>query len=87
MDISNDDQMSEALRLATDRANGFLRVDMSGLTLLSAAGCRAMIESTDNFRAQAGHVLLDGARPSVHHVLKLLGLGQAPGFTMAMDSA
>lgn len=87
VDISNDDQMTEALRLATDRANGFLRVDLSGLTLLSAAGCRAMIESTDNYRARGGHVLLVGARPPVHHVLRLLGFDQAPGFTMAMDSA
>jgi anti-anti-sigma factor len=87
VDITNDDRMTEALRLTAGRADGFMKVDLSGLTLLSAAGCRALIEGTDSYRARGGHVLLVGARPPVQRVLKLLGFDEAPGFTMARDSA
>lgn len=87
VDISNDDRMTEALRLTASRADGSMKVDLSGLTLLSAAGCRAMIEGTDRYRAHGGHVLIVGARPPVQRVLKLLGFDQAPGFTMARDLA
>lgn len=88
VDISNDDQMTEALRHAASRARtGLLQVDLTGLTLLTAAGCRALIEGTEDYRARGGQVLLQGLRPPVERVLTLLGFDQAPGFTMARDSA
>jgi anti-anti-sigma factor len=87
VDISNNEQMTEALRHAASRADGLLRVDLAGLTLLTAAGSRALIEGTEDYRARGGQVLLQGVRPSVQRVLKLLGFDQAPGFTIASDSA
>jgi anti-anti-sigma factor len=87
VDISNNDQMTEALRGAGSRADGRLKVDLTGLTLLTAAGCQALIQGTEDYRAGGGQVLLQGVRPSVQRVLKLLGFDQAPGFTIASDSA
>ena len=87
VDISNDEQMTDALRRAAGQANGQLRIDMAGLSLFTAAGCRALIEGTEDYRARGGQVLLGGARPSVQRILSLLGFDQAPGFTMAKDRA
>lgn len=87
VDITNAEEMAEALRLAGSHADRLLQVDLTGMTLLTAAGCRALIEGTDDHRAGGGQVLLLGARPPVQRVLKLLGFDQAPGFIMVRDPA
>lgn len=82
VDFTNSDEMARSLREATRAANGRLLVDLDGVQLMSAAGCRAILEGTDEFRARGGEVVLLAQRPLVGRVLHLMRLGSVRGVTI-----
>ncbi len=83
IDISNEDLLSAVLDTATATAAGTLHVDLSGVTFLGAAGCRALLQGTDAFRRGGGRLVLDAARQSVDHLLRIVGIDRAPGVELA----
>lgn len=83
IDFSNEDVLAAALDTAAADAAGTFHVDLSGVTFLGAAGCRAMLQGTDGFRRRGGRVILAAARPSVGHLLQIVGIDRAPGVELA----
>ena len=76
VDISNDKVLEQALRTAASRVSGTLRLDMSQLGFLGAAGCRALEAGTRQFRDGGGHVLLLAPAPPVDQILRIAGTDQ-----------
>ena len=85
IDFTNSGLMMRSLREATRTANDQLRVDLDGVQLMSAAGCRAILEGTDEFRARGGEVVLVAGRPLVDRVLHLMRLGSVQGVTITNE--
>lgn len=87
IDFTNSDLMARSLREATPAADDQLRVDLDGVQLMSAAGCRAILEGTDEFRARGGEVVLLAQRPLVERVLHLMRLDSARGVTITNETS
>ena len=71
IDVSNDDILTCALRAAAEQASQTLRLDMSRVEFIAAAGCRALDDGTLRFRRQGGQVLLFEPKPWVERILRL----------------
>lgn len=74
IDVSNHEILACALRAAADRTSGTMRLDLSQVDFLGAAGCRALHDGTSRFRDQGGRVLLIGPEPRIERVLRLTGV-------------
>jgi anti-anti-sigma factor len=83
VDISNDDLVFAAAQAATSRASAAFRLDLRGLAFLSVAGCRALEEGTERFRAAGGNVLVVGAGGIVRRVLRAVGSDALARFELA----
>jgi anti-anti-sigma factor len=79
VDATNSEAMDQAIEEATRLATDELRVDLAGVELLSAAGCRAILHGTRDFRDRGGRVVLVGQRSVVRRVLELLQVGRVSG--------
>ncbi|MFI7490098.1 STAS domain-containing protein [Micromonospora echinaurantiaca] len=55
-------------------ARSVLRVDLSGVRVLSAAGVRALVAAHLRIRARGGELVLVGPDPTVRRVLRATGL-------------
>jgi anti-anti-sigma factor len=75
VDVTNAHVLRTLVESMTRAAGDVLSVDLSGLSFLSASGCRALLEGTVPFRAAGGLLRLVGARPNVQRVLALVGPG------------
>lgn len=71
IDVSNHDILMCALRAAAEQASQLLRLDMSRVEFLGAAGCHALDDGTFRFRRQGGKVLLTEPKPWVARILRL----------------
>ena len=76
VDISNDKLLEHALAAAASRVSGTLRLDISQVGFLGAAGCRALDVGTRQFRDGGGHVFLLAPVPSVEQILRIAGMDQ-----------
>jgi anti-anti-sigma factor len=74
IDLSNQEVLACALRAAADRMPGVLRLDLSQVDFLGAAGCHALHDGTIDFRAQGGRVQLIAPKPRIERVLRLAGV-------------
>lgn len=80
VDHDNDEVLAALLRVGTRAcADGTLRVDLSGITFMDVAACRALTTGTQRFRAAGGELLLLGPRPGVQRLLALLGVDRLDG--------
>ena len=71
IDVSNHDVLTCALRAAAERAQQTLRLNMSRVDFIAAAGCRALDDGTLTFRRHGGRVLLIEPKPWVERILRL----------------
>ena len=76
IDVSNHDILMCALRAATEQASQVLRLDVSQVEFLGAAGCRALDDGTFRFRRQGGRVLLIEPKPWVERILRVARVDQ-----------
>ncbi len=72
VDIATVGALRSALWAAPARS--VLRVDLSGVRVLSAAGVRALVAAHLRIRARGGELVLVGPDPTVHRVLRATGL-------------
>jgi anti-anti-sigma factor len=82
IDVSNHDILMCALRAAAGQASQTLRVDMSQVEFLGAAGCRALDDGTFRFRRQGGRVLLCEPKPWVERILRVARVDQVEGIEL-----
>jgi anti-anti-sigma factor len=71
IDVSNNDILTCVLRAAAEQASQTLRLDMSRVEFIAAAGCRALDDGTLRFRRHGGQVLLIEPKPWVERILRL----------------
>ena len=76
IDVSNHDILMCALRAAAEQASQTLRLDMSRVEFLGAAGCHALDDGTFRFRRQGGRVLLIEPKPWVERILRVARVDQ-----------
>jgi anti-anti-sigma factor len=74
IDLSNQEVLACAVRAAADRTSGALRLDLSQVDFLGAAGCHALHDGTIDFRAQGGRVQFIAPKPRIERVLRLAGI-------------
>lgn len=72
VDIATVGALRSALWAAPARS--VLRVDLSGVRVLSAAGVRALVAAHLRIRARGGELVLVGPDPTVRRVLRATGL-------------
>ncbi|MGS2615033.1 STAS domain-containing protein [Micromonospora sp. LZ34] len=72
VDIATVGALRSALWAAPARA--VLRLDLSGVRVLSAAGVRALVAAHLRIRARGGELVLVGPDPTVRRVLRATGL-------------
>lgn len=58
-------------------------LDMSALTFVDVAGCRALVAGTEPLRGRGGTVFLRGVDGHVHKVMALLGIDRLAGLELA----
>jgi anti-anti-sigma factor len=83
VDVSNEAILRSSLLAAcsaTQTDRGTFVVDLDHLDFLDVAGAKALVSATSAHRMTGGKVLLRAAQPSVHQLLRLLGLERAHGF-------
>jgi anti-anti-sigma factor len=78
MDITNQDLLTDVLRAATRGANHTFRLDLSRLTFLGVSGTWALLEGTQQFREQGGHLRLVAPQPMVERTLRAARVDLAP---------
>ena len=76
IDVSNHDILMCALRVAAEQASQTLRLDVSQVEFLGAAGCRALDDGTFRFRRRGGRVLLIEPKPWVERILRVARVDQ-----------
>lgn len=76
IDVSNHDILMCALRAAAEQASQTLRLDVSRVDFIGAAGCRALDDGTFRFRRQGGRVLLVEPKPWVERILRVARVDQ-----------
>jgi anti-anti-sigma factor len=76
IDVSNHDILMCALRAATEQASRTLRLDVSQVEFIGAAGCRALDDGTFRFRRQGSRVLLIEPKPWVERILRIARVDQ-----------
>ena len=76
IDVSNHDILMWALRVAAEQASQTLRLDVSQVEFLGAAGCRALDDGTFRFRRRGGRVLLIEPKPWVERILRVARVDQ-----------
>jgi anti-anti-sigma factor len=74
VDAKNNRLFEAVLNAAASAAPEVLRLDMQGLTLLSAQGCRTLVDATAEYRSNGGQVRLVGVTGTVAHAVRMLGL-------------
>jgi len=74
IDVSNYDILTCALRAAGEWTSQVLRLDLSQVEFLGAAGCRALDLGTSAFRERGGRVLLIEPEAPVERILRLAGI-------------
>lgn len=79
IDVSNHDILMCALRAATEQASQTLRLDVSRVEFIGAAGCRALDDGTFRFRRQGGRVLLIEPKPWVERILRVSRVDKLEG--------
>jgi anti-anti-sigma factor len=81
-----DDGNAEVLEVAVTAFTAVpprvLCLDIAELTFVDIAACRALALGSWDFRASGGQVLLVAPVPPVERTLRLLGLGDLPGFQL-----
>ena len=83
VDLSSAGLLTGWLRVACARASsGEVHLDLSQLTFVDVAGCRALVNGTAPLRGAAGVVFLDGVRGHIHKVMTLLGLDRISGMRL-----
>jgi anti-anti-sigma factor len=82
IDVSNHDILRCALRAAAEQASQTLRLDVSRVEFLGAAGFRALDDGTFRFRRQGGQVLLIEPKPWVERILRVARVDQLPGIEL-----
>jgi anti-anti-sigma factor len=82
IDVSNHDILMCALRAAAGQASQLLRVDVSQVEFLGAAGCRVLDDGTFRFRRQGGRVLLCEPKPWVERILRVARVDQVEGIEL-----
>ena len=80
VDAGNAEVLEAAVTAFTDVPPRVLRLDVAELSFVDVAACRALVRGSRDFRASGGRVLLAAPTPPVERTLRLLGLGDLPGF-------
>ncbi|HEX2073371.1 MAG TPA: MEDS domain-containing protein [Geodermatophilus sp.] len=87
VDAGNADVLDAAVAAFTDVPPGLLCLDLTELSFLDVAACRALARASRNFRESGGHLLLVAPSPPVERIMRLLGLGDLPGFELVVGAA
>jgi len=82
VDLFSAGTLTEWLFGACSVADREVVLDVTGLTFIDVAGCRALVSGTVAFRDDAGTVFLRGASGHTQKVMVLLGFGQLPGMRL-----
>jgi anti-anti-sigma factor len=77
IDMSNLDVLATALRALTDTPSPTVRIDLSGVTFLAAAGVRTLIRDTAPYRDRGADVEVH-ATPHITRILQLLDIHRLP---------
>jgi anti-anti-sigma factor len=80
VDLSNGGLVAAALSVAARALPGVFPIDLSQLELLAAAGVRALLSGTGQFRDAGGRVLLLHPAAAVSEVLDVTGIARVQGF-------
>jgi anti-anti-sigma factor len=84
VDFSSAEILSRALRsLCRSEAASAVVVDLSELSFVDMAGCRALVSGTDELRSGGGGVTLTGVSSHLRRVLTLLGVDRLPGLELS----
>lgn len=75
MDLSNCDDLDDALEKVDPAVEGQLILDVHGLTFLDSSGVKAIIRAADTRR---DGLQIQGAQGSVARVLDILGISDHP---------
>ena len=80
IDLSSAETLTAWLRAALEGvASGEVIIDLSDVTFIDVAGCRSLVQGTEEFRRDAGVVFLAGLRGHTLKVIGLLGIGRLRG--------
>jgi anti-anti-sigma factor len=82
VDAGNADVLEAAVTAFTDGPPRVRCLDLAELSFVDVAACRALAHGTCEFRADGGEVLLVAPPPPVERTLRLLGMGDLPGFRL-----
>lgn len=74
VDATNEQLFAAVLRATGAAGSTVLRLDLGAVTLLSAQGCRVLVDATEQFRAGGGEVRLVGVAGAVERAVRMLGL-------------
>jgi anti-anti-sigma factor len=84
VDSSSADLLTRALRrLVRPQADAAAVLDLSGLSFVDVAGCRALVVGTEELRSSGGSVRLTRATDQISKVLTLLGVDRLPGVELS----
>jgi anti-anti-sigma factor len=83
VDLSSAELLSAWLRVAcAGVSSGEMLLDLSQLTFVDVAGCRALVNGTATLRGAAGVVFLAGLQGHTKRVMTLLGIDRIPGMRL-----
>ena len=80
VDLASAEVLTHALqRICQRQVASRMDIDLSELTFLDVAGCRAVAAGTETLRRDGGTVLLRGASGHIRKVMCLLAMNRLPG--------
>jgi anti-anti-sigma factor len=80
VDLASAAVLGHALRRLCQSLSGSdMVLDLTGLTFVDVAGCRALVTGTETLRDRGGTVSLSGVRGHRLKVIRLLGMDRLPG--------
>jgi anti-anti-sigma factor len=83
VDLVSADVLSHALRRVCQLERGSeMVIDLTELTFVDVAGCRALVAGTEPLRGAGGRVLFHGVDGQVDKVMALLGITRLPGLEL-----
>jgi anti-anti-sigma factor len=84
VDFSSAEVLTQALRsFCRPHAVSAAVVDLSELSFVDMAGCRALVTGTEQLRKAGGSVTITGGSSHLRRVLTLLGVDRLPGLELS----
>jgi anti-anti-sigma factor len=87
LDVTNADEVEEAVRIAWQDPSSYLVFDLSGLMFMDSAGVRVLVRTRRRATEHAGTVVLAGPTSSVSRIIEITGLDQVFTVKATLDEA